>query len=168
MKLMNDTLNAIIQLNGKLDARYQPQNAQLDEREPYLYKKGDHIYMYIGIGKGEGQPLRAENADSAFVAESLKTDTVMIDNTGIIVDENLVISSDGIEGSAANTMYLNNFKIKLKGAGSITTESTASITSVGLTEVPILTVTDSNWGDELPKSGTKGQIFFKIASNANT
>ena len=67
---MSDKVYAQIQLNGddqigNVTSGITYKVNGITEREPYLYREGGHIYMYIGVEKGRAVPLRAKNADDA-------------------------------------------------------------------------------------------------------
>lgn len=181
---MNDTVYAVVQLNGAdnisdawgsgtVDLRL---TSDLSVREPYFKREHNYMYMYVGVGSGQAVNLRVKDADNAVLAASvncgstsnyasIKTEsskpTLKISNTS----KTIAMNAETLQGT--NLPMITGFVMQLPSSNGITghTDNSSTISRVKLSAISKIQLTNAVYGTAEP-SGTAddGTLYFQISS----
>ena len=184
---MNDTVYAVVQLNGSDNIANTWSNSidlglssPLSIREPYYKREGSYLYMYVGTGvSGKAVELRTKNADNASCAATVSCrtpETTLIindkDGKAALVAENntqsVSVSIDNSTIKGVGNPTITGFNIQLNNTNISGTGG--YINSVPIINVPYLTLErgsssakdNRGYGTHLPSSAELGEIFFLI------
>jgi hypothetical protein len=127
-----------------------PQGQMIGKREVYVYQNGENYELWIGDDTNDGNAvaLTVISAESAKAIDAGKVLTVSGNRVSI---GGLGYKSTNVVGSGED--------ITLSPAK---TQDSITIKSITIDDVKKIIVDKDNYGKDLPETGIKGQLFFKI------